>query len=151
MARKVAVNIARLVLAVTLVLSGFVKAVDPLGTQYKIADYLAALHVGSYVPDILSLAASVLLSAVEFVLGICLLLAIQRRIVSRLALCFIAVMTVITLWLAIANPVTNCGCFGDALVLTNWQTFWKNVVLLVLAAIVWRWPLDMVRFISQSN
>ena len=149
--RKVAVNIARLVLAVTLILSGFVKAVDPLGTQYKIADYLEAMHVGRYVPDFMTLSASVLLSAVEFALGICLLLAIQRRVVSRLVLLVMAVMTPLTLWLAIDNPVTDCGCFGDALVLTNWQTFGKNAVLLVLAIVVRRWPHDMVRFISKSN
>lgn len=148
---KVAVNIARIVLAVTLIFSGFVKAVDPMGTQYKIADYLTALKLGSFVPDFMALGASVLLSGFEFVLGICLLFAIQRRLSSLMALVLMAVMTVITLWLAVANPVSDCGCFGDAVVLTNWQTFGKNVVLLVLAFVVWRHALDMVRFISRGN
>ncbi len=149
--RKVVVNIARLVLAVTLILSGFVKAVDPLGTQYKIADYLTALHLGSYAPDFLTLGASVVLSAVEFGMGICLLFAIRRRLVTTLTLVMMGVMTPLTLWLALANPVSDCGCFGDALVLTNWQTLWKNVALLLMAVVVRCWPMDMPRFVSRSN
>lgn len=149
--KKVAVNIARLVLAIVLILSGFVKAVDPLGTQYKITDYLGALHLGQYAPDIMTLGAAVLLSAIEFGLGICLLFAIRRRLVSRLTLLMMSIMTPLTLWLAVANPISDCGCFGDAVVLTNWQTFWKNVVLLALALIIRAWPLEMLRFISRSN
>ena len=149
--RKVIVNIARLVLATVLILSGFVKAIDPLGTQYKIADYLGALHLGQYAPDMMTLGAAILLSAFEFGTGICLLFAIRRRLVSRLVLLMMLIMTPLTLWLALANPISDCGCFGDAVVLTNWQTFWKNVVLLVLAIIVRKWPLEMMRFVSRSN
>ena len=149
--RKTAVNIARLLLALTFILSGFVKAVDPLGTQYKIHDYLAAIGLASLVPDFGTLASSVILSATEFLLGICLLFAIRRRLVSKILVVLMMVMTLLTLWLAIDDPVTDCGCFGDALVLTNWQTFWKNVVLLAAALIVWRYPLDMPRLISESN
>ena len=149
--KKAGVNIARLVLAIVLILSGFVKAVDPLGTQYKIHDYLQAVELAQYVPDIATLGAAVLLSAIEFGLGICLLFAIRRRLVTMLTLILMLVMTPITLWLAIANPISDCGCFGDAVVLTNWQTLAKNVVLLVLAIIVRCWPLEMMRFISRSN
>ena len=149
--KKAGVNIARLVLAIILILSGFVKAVDPLGTQYKIHDYLQAVELAQYVPDVATLGAAVLLSAVEFGLGICLLFAIRRRMVTLLTLILMLVMTPITLWLAIANPISDCGCFGDAVVLTNWQTLAKNVVLLGLACIVRRWPLEMMRFISRSN
>ena len=149
--RKVAVNIARIVLALTFILSGFVKAVDPLGTQYKINDYLSVMHLRGFVPDFMTLGASVAQSAVEFVIGICLLFAIHRRLVSKLTLLIMVVMTALTLWLALANPISDCGCFGDALVLTNWQTFWKNVVLLAAALIVWRWPKEMLRMISLSN
>ncbi|MDE7085458.1 MAG: triose-phosphate isomerase [Prevotella sp.] len=149
--KKIAVNIARLVLAIVLILSGFVKAVDPLGTQYKITDYLGALHLGQYAPDIMTLGAAVLLSAIEFGLGICLLFAIRRRLVSRLTLLMMSIMTPLTLWLAVANPISDCGCFGDAVVFSNWQTFWKNVVLLALALIIRAWPLEMLRFVSKSN
>jgi len=149
--KKAGVNIARLVLAIVLILSGFVKAVDPLGTQYKIHDYLQAVNLAQYVPDIATLSAAVLLSAIEFGLGICLLFAIRRRLVTMLILILMLVMTPITLWLALTNPISDCGCFGDAVVLTNWQTLTKNVVLLALAIIVRRWPLEMMRFISRSN
>ena len=149
--KKVFVNICRIGLAVVFILSGFVKAVDPLGTQYKIADYLEAMHLAQYVPDLATLAASVLQSALEFCLGIFLLFAIRRRLTSRLILLIMLVMTPLTLWLAVSNPISDCGCFGDALVLTNWQTFWKNVVLLLAAATVARWPKEMFRFVSENN
>ena len=149
--KKVCVNTARIVLAVVFILSGYVKAVDPLGTQYKISDYLGAMGLEGLLPDWATLGLSVGLSAVEFCAGIFMLFAIQRRLTSRIMLLLLLVMTPLTLWLAISNPIHDCGCFGDALVLTNWQTLWKNVVLLMLAAIVARWPNEMFRFVSQSN
>ncbi len=149
--KKAIVNICRLILAVTFILSGFVKAVDPLGTQYKIHDYLTAMGLGHYAPDFLTLSASVVLSAAEFILGICLLFAIRRRLVSKIVFWVLLVMTLLTLWLALDNPVHDCGCFGDALILTNWQTFWKNIVLLAAAFVVMRAPTDMARLISESN
>ena len=143
--------LCRLALTVTFIFSGFVKAVDPLGTQYKIEDYLAAMGLGEVLPGMVTLAMSVALAATEFCLGIFLLFAIRRRLTTRLVLAMMLVMTPLTLWLAIANPVSDCGCFGDAIVLTNWQTFWKNIVLLACAIVVaWR-PCDMFRFISRSN
>ena len=148
--KKLCVNLCRLLLAVTFILSGFVKAVDPLGTQYKINDYLEAMGLGG-LPDWSMLVASVLLSAAEFCLGIFLLFAIRRRLTSRLILLMMAVMTPLTLWLAIANPIHDCGCFGDAVVLTNWQTFLKNIVLLGCAVVVAMWPKEMFRFVSESN
>ena len=149
--KKLAVNIARLILAVAFILSGFVKAVDPLGTQYKIQDYLVAMGLGRLIPDFMTLSASVLLSTLEFILGICLLFAIRRRMVSKIVLVLMAAMTLLTLWLALTDPISDCGCFGDALVLTNWQTFWKNIVLLTAAVIVWRYPLLMPRLIGETN
>ena len=145
------VNVARMVLAVVFIFSGFVKAVDPRGTQYKIADYLEAMQLADIVPDAVTLATSIALAALEFTIGILLLFAIRRRIASRLALLLLAVMTPLTLWLALANPISDCGCFGDAVVITNWQTFGKNALLLALAAIVAAKPTKMFRFVSESN
>ena len=149
--KKVCVNICRLLLAVVLIFSGFVKAVDPMGTQYKIDDYLTAMHLGQMLPGIASMAIAVALAALEFSLGVFMLFAIQRRLTSRLVLIIMLVMTPLTLWLALADPIHDCGCFGDAVVLTNWQTFWKNVVLLAAAVIVALWPKQMFRFVSESN
>jgi len=149
--KKAVVNICRLLLAVVFILSGFVKAVDPLGSQYKIEDYLHAMHLGSWMPSIVTLGLSIGQAAVEFCLGIFLLFAIRRRFTSRCIVLIMAVMTPLTLWLALTNPISDCGCFGDAIVLTNWQTFWKNVVLLAAALIVARWPMKMFRFVSESN
>ena len=149
--RKVLVNICRFVLALTFILSGFVKAVDPMGTQYKLNDYLRAMHLSGLVPDFATIAGAVLLAALEFCLGVFLLFAIHRRLVSRLTLAMMVVMTGLTVWIYWADPVTDCGCFGDALVLTNGQTLLKNLILLACAAVVTWQPLDMVRFISRTN
>ena len=147
----VAVNLCRFVVALTFIFSGYVKAIDPLGTQYKLQDYLEVIGLSAYVPDSLTLAASVALGGLEFCLGVLLLFAIRRRLVTRLLLLFMAVMTPVTLWLAIDNPIKDCGCFGDAVVLTNWETFYKNVVLLAATVLLYRRPLMMPRFISRSN
>lgn len=148
---KTITNVCRLILSLTFIFSGFVKAVDPLGTQYKINDYLEAMHLTALLPDYLTLSMSVILSACEYTMGIMLLFAAHRRVVSKLILLIMVIMTPITLWLALFNPISNCGCFGDAIELTNWETFFKNVVLLVAAVIVWRKPDYMHRFVSQSN
>ena len=123
----------RFVLAVVFIFSGFVKSIDPFGTQYKIQDYLDAFGWGTIFPELLLLLASVLLGIVEFCLGIYLFFGIRRRIAPRTVVLIMSIMTPLTFWLAIYNPITDCGCFGDAVVLSNWQTFWKNVVLLVMS------------------
>lgn len=145
------VNVCRLLVALTFIFSGYVKAIDPLGTQYKIQDYLEAWQMPGYMPDYATLGASVLLGALEFCLGVFVLFAVHRRMVSRLLMLFMSIMTPVTLWLALTNPIKDCGCFGDALVLTNWETFWKNVVLLAATMVIRRYPLRMPRFISRTN
>ena len=129
-------SVALTPLAVTFLFSGFVKAIDPLGTVYKIEDYLKAF--GGFFTDLLPLAevAAVLLITVEFTLGVMMLFNIRTNWTSWLSLAFYLVMTPLTLWIALTNPVSDCGCFGDAIVLTNWQTFWKNIVLLSLVIIL---------------
>ena len=148
---SILVNICRLLLAITFIFSGFVKAIDPLGSQYKIGDYLTALGMAGKIPEWVQLILSISLSGAEFTLGILLLLAIRRRLVSKLAFVLMLGMTLITLWLTISNPIQDCGCFGDAIHLTNSQTFIKNLVLLVASIVVMRLPLYQVRFISKTN
>ena len=129
-------SIARTLLALTFLFSGIVKAVDPLGTVYKIEDYLKAF--GGWFTDLLPLAgaAAVCLITVEFVLGVCMLLNVRTSWTSWIALLFYLFMTPLTLWIALNNPISDCGCFGDAVVLTNWQTFWKNIVYLCLVIVL---------------
>lgn len=145
------VNACRSLLGATFVFSGFVKAIDPIGTQYKLQDYISAVGMGGIVPDIVTLLASVALSALEFSLGVFVLFAIRRHLVSKILVAFMAVMTLITVWIALFNPVKDCGCFGEALRLTNVQTLLKNIVLLAASVVVaWR-PLRMYRFLSRST
>ncbi len=145
------VNICRLMLALVFILSGYVKAVDPLGTLYKINDYLAAWSIPGILPDWILLAVAVAMSAVEFTFGISLLFAIQRRLTSKLVTVIMVAMTAVTIWLYATDGVKDCGCFGDAIVLTNGQTLAKNVILLACSVIISIWPMSMPRLISRSN
>lgn len=128
--------ICRVVLGGVFVFSGFVKAVDPWGGMYKIADYFQAWHIG--LPGDLALVQAALLATFEFCLGIMILTGSYRNMVRWLAAIFMGAMTLITLYILIVNPVEDCGCFGDAIRLTNPETFLKNVVLLVPAFILFR-------------
>ncbi len=149
--KTILTNICRIVLAATFIFSGFVKAVDPLGTLYKLQDYASAIGLQGAFPDWLLLTCAVLLASAEFWLGVTILFAIQRKMISRLILLFMSVMTIVTLWIAIANPVKDCGCFGDAVKLSNTATLLKNIVLTACATIVAIWPRKTFRFVSKTN
>ena len=109
--------------------SGFTKAVDPWGTCYKITDYLTALGADRWSSTALFIAVS--LAALEFIVGVLIIVGAYRRSAPMLALLMILVMTPLTLWLAVTDAVPDCGCFGDALHLSNLATFAKNVLLLL--------------------
>ena len=137
---KFLVELSRVIVGATFVFSGFVKAVDPLGFTYKIEDYLIELRLTEFFP--LALPAAIFMVTAEFSMGIFLLLGIYRKWTVRLVFLFMLFFTPLTLWIAIANPVEDCGCFGDAFVISNWQTFYKNVVLFagaMLLIIKWEW------------
>ena len=150
MIEKMGVNACRFLLGITFIFSGFVKAVDPLGSYYKIQDYVTAFGIAEWIPAFVLLLFGIILASLEFSIGIFLFLGIRRLISSLLAMLLMIVMTPLTFYLAIANPVSDCGCFGDAWVLTNWQTFGKNVVLLAAAIIVFRQYKLIVRFITAK-
>ncbi|RNC63477.1 BT_3928 family protein [Proteiniphilum sp. X52] len=136
---KLLLELSRIIVGTTFVFSGFVKAVDPLGFTYKIEDYLIELGLTGIFP--LALPAAVFMVTAEFALGVFLLLGIYRKWSARLITLFMVFFTPLTLWIAIANPVEDCGCFGDAITITNWQTFYKNVILLagaMLLLLKWR-------------
>ena len=148
---KMIVNLCRIIVAVTFIFSGFVKAIDPIGTQYKLHDYLGAIGMAGILPNWTLLAVAVFLAAIEFCIGIFLLFAIQRRLISKLTVAFMAFMMIVTVWIVVADPVKDCGCFGDALHLTNTETLIKNIVLLVCSLAIMYRPLAMFRFVSKSN
>ena len=122
-------TLMRLVVGGLFVFSGFTKAVDPWGTCYKITDYLNAMGMEQWGNTALFLA--VALAALEFMVGIAIVVGAYRRSSVVIALLMMAVMTPVTLWLAISDAVPDCGCFGDALHLSNWATFFKNVLLIL--------------------
>ena len=129
---SVLINTMRLVVAAVFIFSGFVKAIDPMGTVYKLGDYSDAFGFSAFIPGGMLMVATMLLCIFEFTIGICLLFGMRRRVTLVSALVFVTLMTPLTLYLALTNPISDCGCFGDAIHLTNWQTFWKNVILLAL-------------------
>lgn len=121
------VLISRLIVGLVFIYSGFVKGVDPLGSTYKFTDYFNAFHI-SWATG-LAFGLGILLSTAEFVIGVAILLNLKPKLGTLGALLLMAVFTPLTFILALTNPVHDCGCFGDALILTNWQTFWKNIVI----------------------
>jgi uncharacterized membrane protein YphA (DoxX/SURF4 family) len=125
------VQACRIALGLVFLFSGFVKAIDPIGGGYKIAEYLTAFGMDSL--SVVSVGLSIIQSTFEFLLGACLLLGVYRRNTSIATLAVMILMTPLTLYLAVREPVTDCGCFGDAITLSNWETFLKNVVLLAAA------------------
>lgn len=150
--KNVSINALRFTLALVFAFSGFVKAVDPMGTVYKMADYAEAFSLS--LPAGLLFVGAILLITIEYVMGICLFFGLYRRFYLSLTVAFLLVMTPLTLYLALYNPVTDCGCFGDAVVLTNWQTFGKNLLLLLMAVVallgskhVWIFMSDRTRWL----
>jgi len=131
---KILANISRLLVALVFLFSGFVKGVDPLGTAYRIEDYFIAFGMDWANP--LSLFLSIFLCAVEFTLGAALLFNLRLKYLAWPLMLMMVFFTVLTLNDALYNPVPDCGCFGDALKMTNWETFYKNVVLIILVAII---------------
>ena len=119
------VLILRFILGSVFAFSGFVKAIDPWGVLYKFEDYIAVLGWDWLSPFLLFCA--FVISLVEFVLGVCLIVGAYRRVSVWLALLFMLAMTPLTLWLAVTNAVPDCGCFGEAVVMSNWATFFKNI------------------------
>lgn len=124
--------VARVVVGLVFIFSSFVKGVDPMGTSFKITEYLTAWSFFGMSFDWLVPLATFMAMAlivVEFTIGVMLLFGAFRRVSAWALVLMMLFFTFTTLFDAITNEVTDCGCFGDAIKLTNWQTFWKNVVL----------------------
>lgn len=129
--RKLFAETSRIILGCVFVFSGLVKSVDVYGTAYKVTEYLSSFHLSAI--SELATPISFFLCGFEFFLGLVLLLGTMIKLTSRLALITMSFMTLLTLYIAVFDPVGDCGCFGDAFVLSNWQTFYKNILLLAAA------------------
>lgn len=130
----VAARVAAIIIAVLFIFSGFVKGIDPLGTTYKLEDYFEAFGMPFF--NTMALPLSIVLSASEMLIGLMLLFRVKNRIAAWGALIFMVGFTILTFFLALYNPVTDCGCFGDAIKLSNWGTFYKNLVFLPLTILL---------------
>ena len=131
--------ICRWAVGLVFIFSGFVKGVDPLGTSYKIQEYMTAWSLGSITFEWATPLATPLavgLVTLEFVIGIMLITNSYRRLTAWILGLMMIFFTATTLIDALTNKVTDCGCFGDAIKLSNWQTFWKNVALMVPTVIL---------------
>ena len=133
-------KLSRYFLAAIFIFSGFVKAIDPTGGAIKIEDYFNAFGLSAFNSAAFSL--SILLALAEFMVGYLLLFKIQSKLASLGALIFMGIFTPLTLYIAILNPVSDCGCFGDAIKISNWATFYKDLALL---------PLSIFVFIRNKN
>ena len=119
--------VLRFLVGAVFILSGFTKSIDPWGSFYKIGEYLEAL--GLDIPSSFIVMGAFLLGGIEFVVGFLLLLGCYRRSAVWILLLMMAFMLPLTLYIAVANPVADCGCFGDFLVISNTATFIKNIFL----------------------
>lgn len=117
------------------IISGLSKAIDPWGSYYKTIEYLTAMHVPIVEWGNTVVALVFLLFSVEFLIGVSILTGSFRKAAPITAALFMLVMLPLTLWIAVADPVADCGCFGDFLILSNWATFIKNCILSL--AVVW--------------
>lgn len=138
----------RTILALTFVLSGFVKSIDPWGTALNVGNYLAAYgleSLGDYV-----MAFSIWLCGAELMMGLMLLFKVRIRLISIFAICSMTFFTVLTLVSATLIPIEDCGCFGDFLKLTPWETFTKNAILWPMTVIVW-WRYRPDRILKMSR
>ena len=120
--------LSRIVVGVVFVFSGIVKAIDPMGSVYKFHDYFQAFNLDFL--SQLSLPLTILLCTAEFLAGFSVLTGIRQKTGIYTVMILMGIFTPLTFVLALTNPVSDCGCFGDAVHLTNWQTFWKNIILL---------------------
>lgn len=149
---KLLANISRIFVGLLFIVSGFVKIVDPIGTAIKLEEYFVVFGTNFssifevFIPYALFL--SILITSLEIILGVALLLLYQVRTTIILLLVQIVFFTFLTFYSATTGEVTDCGCFGDAMPLTPWQSFSKDLVLLVFIIILFFYK---NKFRSLSN
>lgn len=126
----------RIILAIVFIFSGLVKTIDPWGTAVKLTEYFGVF--GMEWLSGWSAGLAITLCAAELTMGLMLLFRVFARLVSVLALITIAAFTILTFVMAVWNPLDGCGCLGEAIRLENWQSFFKNLILLPMGVVLWR-------------
>lgn len=124
-------RICAIIIGLVFLLAGIFKLLDPVGAGLVVEEYFRFLHLGFMMPA--AKAVAVVLALAESLLGAALLSGVWRKTVAILTTAMIVFFTIITFFLAVFNPEMECGCFGEVIHLTNFQTLLKNLVLLVLA------------------
>lgn len=127
--------LARIAIGGVFILSGLTKGIDPWGTYYKMNEYLMAMHLPIMEWGNTVLVMVFILFTVEFLTGLSLVLGCFRKAAPITAALFMIVMLPLTFWIAVADPVADCGCFGDFMILSNWATFIKNCLITI--GVVW--------------
>lgn len=133
---KILVQLSRVFVGAMFIFSGFVKLVDPIGSQYKFEEYFgeSVLNMEFLIPYALPF--SIVLIIAEIMLGVMLLLGYKSKFTVWSLLGLTTLFLFLTWYSAYYNKVTDCGCFGDAIKLTPWETFWKNVILIGLIGLL---------------
>lgn len=132
---KIASNICTIIVGLVFIFSGFVKVIDPWGTALKVNEYLSIYGMEWLTPA--SMTFSIWLCGAELMMGLMLLFRVRTRLISIFALVSMSFFTVLTFLSATWIPVEDCGCFGDALKLTPWETFFKNLIILPMVVVIW--------------
>ena len=133
---KILVQIARIIVGALFIFSGFVKLVDPIGSQYKFQEYFSesVLNMEFLIPFALPFA--IFLIVAEILLGVMILIGYKSKITVWSLLILTLIFLFLTWYSAYYNKVTDCGCFGDAIKLTPWETFYKNVILIAFIIVL---------------
>ena len=130
-------SILRYLVGSIFIFSGLIKINDPVGTQIKLEEYFGVFSTDfTSLFELLvpfALLISIALCTLEIIIGIALLMNYKMRIVLKLLLSLIVFFTFLTFYSAYFNKVTDCGCFGDAIKLTPWESFYKDIILLVFS------------------
>jgi hypothetical protein len=146
---KVLRTISQIIIGLVFIFSGVVKAIDPLGSAYKFHDYFHAFNLGFL--DKISLPLAIVLCTAEFIAGFSVLTGLRQKTGIMGVLILLTIFTPLTFILALKNPVSDCGCFGDAVHLTNWQTFGKNIVLSILLIVLYTGKNQIKNIFSKKS
>ena len=147
---KLLVHLSRIFVGAMFIFSGFVKLVDPIGSQYKFEEYFgeSVLNLEFLIPYALPF--SIVLIIAEVMLGVMLLLGYKSKFTVWSLLGLTTIFLFLTWYSAYYNKVTDCGCFGDAIKLTPWETFWKNVILIGLIILLLFRVKDIKEILSKK-